>query len=717
MQITSPYNLYLRFEKSFKNVFQDEEKRNLAQRVTVSALPYLALIPPAGYALSIGTSGLRTFGEAVDLSHAWKAKATKKVILAAIKTTIAAYACFVVITKNPLGLVITTSMDIAGDVKNLFVSLKKQQYQQAFESMLHGTASSFFLATMLYGSLEIIAISMTFQTAVAFYQSGKEFKKGRWIEGASHFGIGAIKSYQTVPLIRLVKRKWTLFRKFADIRERLKQGEKEAPKKNNPIENMAEYADENAVVISDSKGETFNLGAYISEIGGKIVKGMVLCLRNRIIEGKSYTEVDFKVNHVFREAIEPYINELGELQTSEFKEFLNFAGIPTTGMKVEKVPFEYLKKDGAEWTHEDALKIGEAYSISLPGVGQILLGASNEVTSFQDRIVLQVETGNEFEGARTLLSLLGIAGTLAPSSKEEIERLKIGQLFQIFYPDKAQFENTSEFFNLNVDSLKEKIISLAPGMKEHFENDLKDMKNFEILPGYQKMGLSTLAEKAKEAGGCGLLMGIGNAAGTNEQACEQLATILDGVGPLSSEARFASGMNIHGDSSVEDHKQGSSGYVFTRMLVESQGENPTAIDDIPLSGKIQIILDIDAIETGTYQYHLDNFGSRETKDTKNPLRDFKLRDDIITFIEKENANYNIDNEVMIKHAIPPQHIKGCLVDSVEMKENLIAVFTNKGLITTNDAGEKMINSIPLDQFISVKNTIDQDVLSMARSSC
>ncbi|GAB4230389.1 MAG: hypothetical protein Tsb0021_08420 [Chlamydiales bacterium] len=694
--------LYLRWERILHSYLPDPEKRQVAQRIAVAALPYLSLYAPVGRAMTIGYGALNLHHRLCDIKQSWKQGDRIHLCRTSLKVVAAAFVLWSSVLNRPITIVITSAGDIYQDLKDLSSALQQKDLEKALDTLIHLINGSFYLAAILYGSLELLLASLIIQACKELYQSAKECRRDHRIETAAHLGMALVRLFQTRPLALTIKRKWDLFEKYALFKEQIDQTKKGVPSKNHPLGNPSEYAQDHQIVIENPDYGLMNLGAYISKIGGSIVKGMNICLRNRVTDGVKTTELIFSVNQVFREVMEPFINQLGELNIQEFKEFLTFAGIQgVDDIQLIDAPYEYVRAVGNSYTHERALQVGETRQIVIPHIGKIIIGTGDFV-SIQERVVIQLEEGSQLDGARLFLALTGIPGALEPSTQDEIDRMSLGYLFRTFFPSEAtSLSSTKEFFTSTVEELKRKMIELAPGMKKHIDEDLPDMKFTEVLPGFLRMGLSTIGKKAEEIGAVTLMTGVGLGR-TFEVACLHFASILETGGLMPTQMRFDAGLvGQKGASSLEDLESGGADNVFTRIITDNV--TPLSISDIPLSGRFVLRISLDALKLASYAYENDNFGDRN----KDPDSPYLSRKNLFKFIGDLKNNFHVLNEVMIKGFLPTEYIECCIVSSEENKSYMIKILEERNLIDINAAGERTILGKLLDDFIRVDTVLDQ----------
>src|SRR6185295_10303444 len=104
-----------------------------------------------------------------------------------------------------------------------------------------------------------------------------------------------------------------------------------------PLSSLQDRIEAGEVIISDADGTDRHFGAHIHGVGGVLVKGENLQMRARIVDGKEMTELDFKVNHAFRLALEKAIEELKGIKPKDLQELAYLSGSHITSITVENV--------------------------------------------------------------------------------------------------------------------------------------------------------------------------------------------------------------------------------------------------------------------------------------------------------------------------------------------------------------------------------------------
>jgi hypothetical protein len=284
-------------------------------------------------------------------------------------------------------------------------------------------------------------------------------------------------------------------------------------------------------------------------------------------------------------------------------------------------------------------------------------------------------------------------------------------IFIAFYPKEATLlERKSEYFDLPVEQLKEKIVSENPKMQSILEKMLPTMTSEEILPGRLRYAVPEISKMIYAQGGRALISTITGTHYSPEAGYTRLASMLK-MGMLSSEVRYRNGMQIGGLSTSSDFQTGGADSIFTQFLTEKEFSEKMSLDNL-YYGDIRILISLDALNTGTYQYNFDGFGSRQVNNEPSFFNwnTYLNRLNIFQFAAKENQYFHHGNEVMIKERLDPSYITGVIVSSNSMREGLLNTLRSQGLVSNTNGVETIMN-IPVDKFIQVTNRLSHSLLS------
>lgn len=437
--------------------------------------------------------------------------------------------------------------------------------------------------------------------------------------------------------------------------------------------------------------------------GRGVVKGMNLSFKNRTLkDDQKITELTFELNHVHHEKV---LKVLQSLQSPSAPK-----GIPK-GIKVEQAPFLM----GAHQTHY------KSPQVTFKGLGTFTLGPQKDYY-LRDRVFIRVPQETPIKKIQQILAQVGLSPVLEKSSEEDIERMKIGLLFKAFDPEKAlDLERSEAFFTMSVSELKAHIIHLNPEMQRFFEEYLSKMEKRELFPGFVRYAIPGLAEKAYQKGARALTTSL-----DLDKDLDPLVSIFK-MGLLSSQQRVLAGipkssLSVYLESDViymqmifdehvkhQDKFKKLSAYHYSpiRLMISLRAlEIPTnqATDDRlgGIVGGIAAITGLLIKASFSNDPNPGNFGGLRKSDA------YRKRPSLFTFIDKIKSllsDPKVDlydtcyHELLTKHKILPEDIKGMRVESPELKDKIIELFRQHGIIQLDASGKERINGIPVDEFI------------------
>ena len=132
-------------------------------------------------------------------------------------------------------------------------------------------------------------------------------------------------------------------------------------------------------------------------------------------------------------------------------------------------------------------------------------------------------------------------------------------------------------------------------------------------------------------------------------------------------------------------------------------------NELHYHSKVRLLISLKALETGTYQYHTDNWGSRVYDDNL-PWwwigEEYRSRESILEFIraEQNSLQLNSGNEVMLKERVAPSFFTGLVVANEQTKRSLIDYLASVGLIS-----EGRILNVDVERFIQVGSHASEEL--------
>lgn len=692
-----------------------------AKRVALIALPFIALYKPFGSFISLVMGTMRTFSNCFTVIVAFSEGKMVAFLREMGKVALSVLSLVTTFFQFTLGALITTGVDCILSAYDCIQYLREGKIEKAIDALLQTVSSALYLALIFSGALEVTLASLIVQAILSLFQAKEEFFEGKYLEGIAKTLMGAIRFYEAGCAAFTLKRRDELFDKFALLLKRIKKGKefthlveselnlvgKRNSEALNKIMQSAQFEgiplEDRRVFLIDVDGNEFDFGTYFHGYGKALVKGNNICFHVK----EKTTELDFKVNHAFRDVLQNYIDGLELLDSAELQEFLSFTNSSIKGIHVEECANQL----------ENGMQAGSAFKIRFDGVGEVVVGGDKDYYNLFDRVVVKVEKQDNIYQMHELLSVLGLEDALRKSSPEDIERIKVGQLFRTFSPREATpFERTSEFFSLSIPDLKNRIREFSPSMSSVFEEYLPKMEAREILPGKVRYSIRGLADKAHEIGVRALTAGVmGRYMDEDHELLFSRVASMIKMGMLSTETRFENGIKAAGLAPQANFWTGGADCVYTQLITEDNCKSHLDLEDFFYRSDVRVLLSLDALETGTYGFHSDDLGIRSIDHPavreyfqENP---YLQRDGILDFLKREcnHTTYRDDHEVLLKERVPPSMIKGIIVPEAQVKNSLIAYFKERHIIQHD--GSDTILGIPVDRFIRVGRYLTEELVA------
>ncbi len=650
------------------------------KRITLIALPFLSFYKPFGFVISATLGASRVVTHLVLCWRTWTMSHLAQLTLALL-----AFTCTFV--RFELGLLVTTLSDAAVSAASCVYFLWGGGYAQGVEAFLHTLSSLLYLSILTTGALEVIFFSLLVQALIHLYEVYREHEKGRWPEMIAKMVLSLLRLYQAHDLYTQILRRdfFLKMETFASLIQRIQKGQQVDHLIDSPL--SQEKAE---VQLFDAEGKPFVFGAHFHGTGRGVVKGLNLEFHK---QGET-TQLIFKVNHLFRDRLELLMSEMKDLNQQQVQECLQLLGSHAKNVEFSLVPMPLFSDE------KQSISFNSAWKISFEGLGTIFVGASPDCSGLYDLVKVEIPEEKNLYRLHELLSFFNLDETLCQARLEDIERLKMGHLFRIFYPKEATLlERQERFFTLSLEELRAEMIQKAPLMEEAFKTHLPQMELREILPGRLRYGIPGLADEVHKLGGRAL---IATVTGVWEGgAFERTASILK-MGMLSTEMRYRHGIMTSGLSSGADFYLGSSDSVFTQFLTKNNFENRLNLREL-YWGDVKILFSLKALETGSYQYHFDNFGTRQMRWG---ILSYLHRPDIFSFAQGESQDFNSDNEVMLKERIDPSMVTGLIVPDQNVRDGLLAHLKSVGLVCSNAEGMETILGTAVQDFIHIGRRLD-----------
>ncbi len=699
--IYTPDILHRRFH------FDLPEMQEAAKRISLVSLPFICLYRPAGFVLSVGMGSARVISHlqkliSVDQNGTWiqfgRELGGVSVGLLSLAATIYHYAT---------ALFLTTSIDLLHGMYLTGDALWNKQYAKAIEELVESLSSVAYIGFMVTGGLEAMVIYSLLQAATCLLQARAEYKlgPGHRLEGFAKIAMALVRIKQAKGYVVQIERRnalleiariRTLFQKIAKARE-------SSHLMNHPLSSLQERIEKGEVILN---GGEISCGSHFHGFGGELVKGENLTFRTKMIDGKEVIEFDFKVNHAFREDLDKSIQQIKALRGKQLTEILELSGSHAKGISIGTGSF-FAEPFGGWYSDED---IGSAHKIKIEGLGTVLIGNNTQIPNFYDRVVVQMDADQSVYNLHEILCLMNLDTVLNLSTKDDIEKLKLGHLFRTFFPREAgPLERSKEYFDLPLDCLKAKMIELAPEMHAVYNDYFDKMREEHIFDGRVRYRIEGLADAAREAGAKALTAAI-MGAHTDAELLDRVTSMLKG-GMLSTEVRKINEFAKHGlGGAGVDFLSGGADSVYAQLLTKKHCDEEMKFSKLYYQSSVRLLISLDALEMGSYQYHHDSIGNRMYDENDNfwwwGIESYKDRDSILEFIQKQQSypmNLN-GHEVMLKERVAPSFFDGLVVPDESTKQKLIKRLNSEDLII-----DGLILGKPIDKFIRIADRVTEEL--------
>jgi len=189
------------YHREYENDLPKEkmEEESLAKRVTLVALPFIALYTPIGKPLTIALDSMRGITSYMNFSNACSGEDFSLMAKSGLQVVVAVAALGATILAHPLGLLITTGHDIFIGTVDATQHFLTGDYQQSLENLAGVANSSLYLAMIATNSLSLIVLSLAVQISMGACKSISEFQKGRMIEGIGQMLMAGVRTSQLRP--------------------------------------------------------------------------------------------------------------------------------------------------------------------------------------------------------------------------------------------------------------------------------------------------------------------------------------------------------------------------------------------------------------------------------------------------------------------------------------------------------------------------------------
>jgi hypothetical protein len=187
------------------------------------------------------------------------------------------------------------------------------------------------------------------------------------------------------------------------------------------------------------------------------------------------------------------------------------------------------------------------------------------------------------------------------------------------------------------------------------------------------------------------------------------------IGMLATTVRHDNNFGRHGlGGGGVDYVSGGADSVYTQLLTEKMVQDQREFEDFRYESEVRLLISLEALELGSYQYHTDALGNRMYRDAESEFNwwwwrepeSYRDRKNILEFIRSEQTTFNNGHEVMLKERIAPSFFQGLIVNDEETKKALIKHLESAGLIENG-----LLLGKPLDKFIHISESVTEELFT------
>lgn len=697
-----PKYCHMQFERLSKKDLQSYWGK--AQYVMQVASPLINLSKPLGRGVFLSSLAIRTVSTGKNIFNT-PTKTKEQILLALTQALLITAAISSALFDCTLGVYVTG----IGDIYQNIIHIIEGDLNEIIPLII----SILYLSTIHTGSLEITLAFLVMQSLFSCLQSYQYWKYGDyWMAGSKLFA-GCVRAKQSHDQYQKIQRRNFLLEveKVKALFEKIKAFRRVHDIKEHPLRDVERILAKQHLA-ENLDGTPLNFGAYLNQMGKELVKGMSLNVKDT----GDHVQLSFKLNHVARQNLQETIEAISS-HKEEVSELMRMEKVSSS---IEISEIEENKM------HKTQISLGKNITVTL--------GNDPKLYNSYDSVKVSIPKECSQYDVHGAFSLLGLDHAIRPSTIDDIERLKIGQLFRLHNPAKAsEFERTKDFFSLPIYQLRETIVQLDPNMKSHFEKELDRMQFHQLHTGKARMHFEGLSEELKKEGAKALtamiFTGQPQQIPTEDLSSVFYETILEekkndfqktldrlgGIlktGMLSLEQREEVGMAAKGlmTSTVQIDRKGAKDSVFVQLVTKATKPDfsHSEYSQFQENG-VRLLIDPKVLDSVTYQYFDDLWGVRGgSYSSSNTQQIYAKRPDIHTFVKEVTAGESrgsvrySDQEVMIKDSIDPEYIQGVVVRDEFAKKEVERFLVEKELVHKEKSEYRMKhNQKPLDEFVQV----------------
>lgn len=192
-------------EKIVSNVKEPEEYPWLdyCKRVTLVALPFLALHKPLNLPVSLVQGGIRTYSSSLELFEGFEHEDITEISSALLSVIVSIISIAGTIFAHPLGSVISRGYHTGLECYRLIKNVHEEKFEKALENVANIINNTLYFTLLLYQICELVIVSLITQILLKIYKSKKEFCKDHYIEFVGHLLMAGVRSTRFIDQVNV----------------------------------------------------------------------------------------------------------------------------------------------------------------------------------------------------------------------------------------------------------------------------------------------------------------------------------------------------------------------------------------------------------------------------------------------------------------------------------------------------------------------------------
>lgn len=390
-------------------------------------------------------------------------------------------------------------------------------------------------------------------------------------------------------------------------------------------------------IITSPRGDA-NFGAVWSLMGGSELKGAHFKIKTISLDNQIRRRAEFKVTYFVAEEVRSFVGML-QKEITLAEEALS--------TKIE-INYEDKFKYESSIDSDKPFKAGKVITLTIKNCATIQIGNERQWGSMHNAIFITLEEPGSLDQLHKALSLIGLAGILFPSTKGDLDRIKVNRLIHYFYPAiAAKLDLKSSYYECPLDDLLltiEKTENL-PGFRTEIMTHLNRVDFRDESTGEKILYLKDQALIAETLGARGLLAGFGYKANFKQTAMNLHSVFMNGM--LSTQLRFGLGWLIKGISSKSDFRVNAADSIFLRVTTQEAIDKGLSLSDCTFSGFVQAHFKTKLFKRMGSGRLFDQYGQRTRYDP-----DYSNRPNFESYISALQKNWLSNNEFLLKNTVP-----------------------------------------------------------------